>query len=176
MGDLFFTLIDSLHCVQEDIRRHGTERLFWKTKDNKLWPRNEPEISKGIASYLSIYGALKNFDITCETIAGTGKIDFYVVAPVADGLGKVAIETKKAESNDLVDGFKVQLPDYMKRIGTDYGIYLVYWLKSSGYQFPSQFDSYTQLEIEKLHPVPRANTMRTVGMNLAIEESPSLKT
>ena len=97
MGTFFSSVIDSIYCCQEDIRRHGGEKLFWKTVDKNVWhPINEPDISKGVATVLSIYGALKNFDVTCESVAGTGNIDFYVVAPVADGIGKIAIEAKKA--------------------------------------------------------------------------------
>lgn len=176
MDALFTTIIDSLHCCQEDIRRHGAERLFWNKSPEKNWkPLDEPDISRGVATFLSIYGALKNFDVTCEPIAGAGKMDFHVVAPVENSIRKIAIEAKKADSYDLVNGFKNQLPIYMHRVGTDYGIYLVYWLKSADYPFPEAYDSYANLEIEKLHPVPRTPTMRTVGMNLSRELPPSMQ-
>lgn len=173
--DVFFaTVIDSLHCCQEDIRRHGAERLFWNKSSKNSWkPLDEPDISRGVASFLSIYGALKNFDVTCESIAGTGRMDFHVVAQVADNIRKIVIEAKKADSDDLISGFKNQLPIYMQRVGTDYGIYLVYWLKSADYPFPSVYDIYGDLEIDKLHPIPRTVTIRTVGMNLSRELPPS---
>ena len=136
---------------------------------------NEPDITRGVATILSIYGALKNFDVTCESIAGNGRIDFYISAPVRDTIGKIAIEAKKAESSDLVSGFETQLPSYMQRIGTDYGIYLVYWLKSVDYPFPGQFDSYAALEIEKLHPLRRLPSVRTIGLNLSREMPPSMR-
>lgn len=175
--DVFFaTIIDALHCCQEDIRRHGAERLFWNKLPQKKWrPLDEPDISRGVASFLSIYGALKNFDVTCESIAGTGKMDFHVVAPVEQTIRKIVIEAKKADSDDLVHGFKTQLPIYMQRIGTDYGIYLVYWLKSADYPFPEAYEIYTNLEIEKLHPIPRTSSMRTIGMNLSRELPPSMQ-
>jgi hypothetical protein len=175
--DIFFaTIIDSLHCCQEDIRRHGAERLFWNKSPEKNWkPLDEPDISRGIASFLSIYGALKNFDVTCESIAGAGKMNFHVVAPVEQNLRKVVIEAKKADSDDLVNGFKTQLPLYMQRLGTDYGIYLVYWLKSADYLFPEAYETYANLEIDKLHPIARTAGMRTVGINLSRELPPSMQ-
>ena len=133
MDAFFSTVIDSIHCCQEDLRRHGAERLLWKKNEKNVWkPVAEPDISRGIASFLSIYGALKNFDVTCESVAGVGSMDFHIVAPVAvgDDLQKIAIEAKKAESDDLEKGFSTQLPIYMHRVGTNYGIYLIYWLKS----------------------------------------------
>jgi len=175
MGVFFTTLIDSLHCCQEDIRRHGAERLFWRKTEQKWKPINEPDISRGVASFLSIYGTLKNFDVTCESVAGTGSMDFHVVAPVRDGIGKIAIEAKKADSNDLIKGFTNQLPKYMNRIGTDYGIYLVYWLKSPDYPFPPKYDKYAEMEIELLHPIARPDTYRTIGMNFSKEASPSMQ-
>jgi hypothetical protein len=62
----------------------------------------------------------------------------------------------------------------MQRIGTDYGIYLVYWLKSSGYPFPKKYDKYADLEIEELHPIARPETIRTIGMNFSKEVNPSM--
>ncbi|MEN6623653.1 MAG: hypothetical protein ABFD50_19165, partial [Smithella sp.] len=92
--DIFFaTIIDSIHCCQEDIRRHGAERLFWNKLPQKKWkPLDEPDISRGIASFLSVYGALKNFDVSCESIAGAGRMDFHVVAPVEQTIRKIVIE------------------------------------------------------------------------------------
>jgi hypothetical protein len=174
MDTFFATVIDSFHCCQEDIRRHGSESLFWnKSTENGWEPINEPNISKGVASFLSIYGALKNFDVTCDPIVGRGKVDFYVVAPVENNIRKIAIEAKKAESDDLVSGFKTQLPAYMHRIGTDYGIYVIYWFKSADYPFPKKYDACINLEIEKLHPIHRPATVRIISMNFSRELPPS---
>ncbi len=175
--DMFFTtLIDSLHCCQKDIRRHGAERLLWKKTNKNVWkPVDEPDISRVVASFLSVYGALKNFDVTCESVAGVGSMDFHVVAPVGDILGKIAIEAKKAESADLVKGITTQLPIYMKRICTDYGIYLVYWLKSPDYPYPNKYNEYGELQIEVLNPIENAGTIRTIGMNLSKEANPSMQ-
>ncbi len=175
--DVFFTtLIDSLHCCQKDIRRHGAERLLWKKTNKNVWkPVDEPDISRYVASFLSAYGASKNFDVTCESVAGVGSMDFYVVAPVGDVLRKIAIEAKKAESADLVKGITTQLPIYMERICTDYGIYLVYWLKSPDYPYPNKYNEYGELEIEVLHPIARTGTIRTIGMNFSKEANPSMQ-
>lgn len=174
MDDFLATVVDSLYCCQEDIRRHGAERRLWNKVSEKNWaPIDEPEISRFTASFLSVYGIMKNFDVTCESVAGLGNMDFHIVAPVRNSIGKIAIEAKKAESNDLVKGFNTQLPIYMKRIGTNYGIYLVYWLKSPDYPNPSKYETYAELEIEKLHPIPRPDTIRTIGMNFSREAAPS---
>ena len=176
MNNLFSTVIDSLYCCQEDIRRYGIERSFWKEGEKEEWkPIDEPDISRTVASYLSIYGALKNFDVSCESIAGLGNMDFYISATVRSAIRKIVIEAKKANSEDLEKGLSSQLPNYMKRVGTDYGIYLVYWLKSPNYPYPKKYKVFAELEIEKLHPIQRPDTVRVICMNLSKELVPSLK-
>jgi hypothetical protein len=173
VDDLFVTVLDCLHLCEQDIRRHGCERFAFGKNGDRSRPLDEPEISRFVAGYLSSHGAARNFEVTCEPIAGSGNIDFYVLAPIHNaGLGKVAIEAKKAESPHLVRGFEVQLPQYMRRIGTTYGVYLTYWLRSDAYPYPEQH-SYPQLEIEKLHPVRRPPTVRTIGLDLSYGATPS---
>ena len=173
IDDLFGTVVDCLYLSNADIRRHGGEKFVWRKNGDATTPLDEPDISRYIASFLSAHGAAKNFDVTCESIAGTGNIDFYIVGPILDsGLGKIAIEAKKADSAKLVQGFQIQLPEYMARIGTNHGIYLVYWLQSALYPHPSQ-SNYAKLEIEKLRPIPRLPGVRTVGMNLSLGPTPS---
>jgi hypothetical protein len=172
-ADLFVTVLDCLHLCEADIRRHGGERFIWGKAGNGAKPLDEPEISRYVASFLSSHGAARNFDVTCEPIAGSGSVDFYIVAPiVGTGLAKIVIEAKKAESANLAQGLQTQLPEYMARIGTNHGIYLTYWLKSPDYPFPLR-SSYAQLEIKVLHPVPRGPNVRTVGLDLSLGPTPS---
>jgi hypothetical protein len=173
VDDLFATVVDAIHLSEADIRRHGGERFAWGKGGHASKPLDEPEISRLVAGFLSSHGGSKNFDVICESIAGAGNLDFYVSAPILNsGIGKIAIEAKKADSAQLIHGLEKQLPEYMARIGTYHGIYLTYWLKSEGYPYPSQA-SYAQLEIERLHPISRAPTVRTVGMNLSYGAIPS---
>jgi hypothetical protein len=171
--DLFVTVLDCLHLCEVDIRRHGAEKLAWGKGGNPDKPRDEPDISIYVASFLTAHGAIRNFDVTCEPIAGGGNVDFYVVAPtLGAGLAKVAIEAKKAESARLAHGLQVQLPEYMARVATTHGIYVTYWLKSPNYPYPPQA-SYAQLEIEVLHPIRRGPSVRTIGLNLSLGPTPS---
>jgi hypothetical protein len=176
IDDFFVTVLDCLHLCEQDIRRHGCERFAWGKHGNESRPLDEPEISRFVAGYLSSHGATRNFEVTCEPIAGSGNIDFYIVAPIHNaGLGKVAIEAKKAESAQLIHGLEVQLPQYMSRLGTTHGIYLTYWLRSNVYPYPHQ-QSYAELEINKLHPVSRPSTVRTIGLDLSYGATPSKHT
>lgn len=171
--DLFATVLDCLHLCEEDIRRFGGERFVWSKKVDPSRPLDEPEISRYVASFLASYGAARNFDVSCESTAGDGNIDFWIVAPVADsGLAKVAIEAKKADHANLTQGFSMQLPAYMSRLRASHGIFLVYWLKSPDYPHPTQ-SSYPELEIELLHPLPRAPGIRSISVDLSRAPTPS---
>ena len=171
--DLFATVLDCLHMCEEDIRRFGGERFVWGKKGDSGRPLDEPEISRYVASFLASYGAARNFDVSCESTAGDGNVDFWIVAPVTDsGIAKVAIEAKKADHPNLTQGFSVQLPAYMSRLKASHGIFLVYWLKSLDYQHPSQ-SSYSELEIELLHSLPRTPGVRSVSVDLSRAPIPS---
>jgi len=172
-GDVFSTVVDCLSLCEADIRRHGLEKSVWVDVGDQIKPIAEPEISRLVATLLSSHGAIRNFDVTCESIAGSGKVDFYVIAPVTGGgLARIPIEAKKAESSKFVHGFQTQLPEYMARIGTNYGVYLIYWLKSPRYPYPPQVDS-VALEIETLRSIPRSPCVRVISLNLSFEHSPS---
>ena len=173
--DLFTTVLDCVHLTEFDIRRHGNERFVWG-KDGELnRPRDEPDITRFVAGYLSTHAASRNFDVTCEPIAGGGNIDFYVVGATQGGLVRIAIEAKKADSSMYEHGFITQLPAYMSRIGTQYGIYLTYWLKSSDYPYPARHSKHQDLEVEVLHPIQRAPSIRTVGLDLSMGRTPGVR-
>jgi hypothetical protein len=171
--DLFTSVIDCIHLCEMDIRRHGAERFAWGKNNDANRPNDEPEISRLVATFLSVYGAARNFDVSCEPRAGSGNVDFWVVGPVhSSGLAKIAIEAKKADHSAYRQGFVAQLPEYMHRLGATHGIFLTYWLRSPGYPYPS-LPSYGDLEASVLHPLPRLPGVRTLGIDLSRGPTPS---
>jgi hypothetical protein len=171
--EFFSAVIDSLHLCEQDIRRMGGERFAWGKGGDRRQPLDEPEISRYVATLLASHGGSRNFDVTCEPVAGSGNLDFWLVAPVASaGLAKIAIEAKKADNPKLDQGLAVQLPEYMSRLGASHGVFLTYWLKSADYPYPRQH-SYAELEIEVLHPIFRAPGIRTISLDLSYGPTPS---
>jgi len=171
--ELFATILDCLHLVEEDIRRFGGERFVWGKNGVANRPFDEPEISRYVASFLAAYGAARNFDVSCESSAGDGNVDFWIAAPVEGaGMAKVVIEAKKANHANLAQGFSVQLPTYMSRLKASHGIFLVYWLKSPDYLYPSQM-CFPELEVELLHPLSRAPGIRSISIDLSRAPIPS---
>jgi hypothetical protein len=73
----------------------------------------------GIAS---AYCGANNLDLSPESNAGRGPVDFKI----SNGLrGKVLVEVKLTSNNQLLHGFEKQLPIYMQAEGAIKGIYLV---------------------------------------------------
>ena len=171
--DLFLSVLDCLYLCEADIRRMGSERFIWGKGGDPNRPLDEPEITRYVATFLASKGADRNFDVTCDPLAASGNVDFWIVGPVVSaGLAKIAIEAKKADHKDLAHGFTKQLPQYMARLGATHGIFLTYWLKSPNYPHP-KFTSYPELEVSVLHPLPRGPGVRTIGMDLSNGPSPS---
>lgn len=171
--ELFARVLDCLAFCERDIRRYGSERFLWQVDGDLISPLYEPEMTRFLSGFLGVYGAINGFEVSCESRAGGGDLDFCVYGHIEDvGLVTIAIEAKKADSRDVEHGFTRQLPEYMRRLNTRYGIFLVYWLRSDRYPHPVQ-ESYPEFEIAELHPLQRSGHVRTVGINLALDRAPS---
>lgn len=79
----------------------------------------------GIASS---YCSANNLDISPESDAGRGPVDFKFSG---GSKGKVLVEIKLTSNNQLQHGFELQLPIYLKAEGAQRGIYLV--IDNGGY-------------------------------------------
>lgn len=171
--EFYSRVVDCISFCERDIRRYGSEKFLWSVDGDAIRPLHEPEMTRFVASYLGLYGAINGFEVACESRAGGGDLDFCVYGHVEDiGLAKIAIEAKKANSPDVEHGFTRQLPAYMNRLETRYGIFLIYWLRSERYPHPTHA-TYQQFEINQLHPLTRLGHIRTVGINLSLDRSPS---
>jgi hypothetical protein len=130
-GQVFNVVIDALQALNEDISMTSDLAGFWDEQRDgnkvvKLIPKREPIITRHIESRLRDITLQKNIDIMREVEIGNSKLDLLFSAPLADGnTVKVCVEVKKAYAGDLAHGLSIQLPEYMRRLGTDYGVYCV---------------------------------------------------
>lgn len=130
-GQVFSVIIDALRTLNEEISITGDIGGFWDEQREgkrikKLEPKREPIITRHIESRLRDITLQKNVDIMRESQLGNSQLDLLFSAPLRDGTtAKICVEVKKAHADDLVHGLSVQLPEYMRKVGTDYGIYCV---------------------------------------------------
>lgn len=138
-GQVFDVIMDALRTVNEEISRTDDIAGFWDeqregNRIKKLEPKREPTITRHIESRLRDITLQKNIDIAREIELGSSKLDLLFSAPMDSGnTAKICVEVKKAHADDLVHGLAVQLPEYMRRVETEYGIYCVLYF---GTEYP----------------------------------------
>jgi hypothetical protein len=147
-GEVFNVVIDALQALNEDISITSDLAGFWDEQRDgnkvvKLIPKREPIITRHIESRLRDITLQKNIDIMREVEIGNSKLDLLFSAPLADGSTvRVCVEVKKAHASDLAHGLSIQLPEYMRRLGTDYGVYCVIYF---GKDYQHQVESFKDL-------------------------------
>lgn len=104
---------------------------FWDTirDGNKIISRNpkhETEIHPQIRLLLEDLEIQRCWTISPEHPTGSGFLDFLITGKLADGRNAhICVEFKRAHASDLAHGLFTQLPEYMDRKRTDYGVYCV---------------------------------------------------
>jgi hypothetical protein len=89
-------------------------------------PKRETDIHPQIRLLLYDFELLKNLQVIPEYPIGSGRLDFLVSGhTVAGRVVNVCIEFKLGHATDLAHGIAKQLPEYMARRTTDFGIFCV---------------------------------------------------
>lgn len=147
-GEVFNVVIDALQALNEDVSITSDSAGFWDEQREgnrivKLIPKREPIITRHIESRLRDITMQKNIDIMREVEVGNSILDLLFSAPLASGSTvKVCVEVKKAHARDLAHGLSVQLPEYMRRLGTDFGVYCVIYF---GEDYQHQVEPFEEL-------------------------------
>lgn len=94
--------------------------LLWNEKLNK--PKPESALQTLMYGFTKAYGMLLNIDITRESNAGSGPVDFKY----SQGYQKrVLIETKLVSNSRYWNGLTKQLPQYMLAEGIEKGVFVL---------------------------------------------------
>lgn len=89
-------------------------------------PKPEAQLSDMLGELLRHLDPVKRISLQREVQYGSGRVDLLASAVLDGGaVGRVCIEVKRSTHDDLEHGLEVQLPEYMKRAGTDYGLFVV---------------------------------------------------
>jgi len=60
-----------------------------------------------------------------EVRRGDGIIDFFIIGPESK---IIVIETKMSDDDDYLDGIKNQLPEYLERVKSKHGFFVVFYI------------------------------------------------
>ncbi len=168
--DFLNILSEGIVHVNKNIQAANSHRSFWDIqKGQSPIPKKEPQSMAGIAALLQDHSLISGYELVQESSAGAGRLDLRAIAPKkSGGFINICIEAKNAHSNDLKHGLTDQLPEYMERVGSDYGIYLVLWYKCKYFQKP--VNDLFAWELTKLKPLQNINIVK---FDLSLPLNPS---
>jgi hypothetical protein len=119
-----FTPYDIVKTICEHfkslIENNGLFKLIYE--NDKVTVRHESVPQKLFFAVSQIFCIANNIDVSPETNSGAGSVDFKFSVGFNQ---KITVELKYSKSNNLIDGFKLQLDAYNKAEQTDKSIYLV---------------------------------------------------
>ncbi len=175
-AEFFGVFIESLRQAEKVIHDTNSYSLFWDRQHSKrairrMVPKREPVAMSGVAAFIQDQSIIAGYQIIKESGAGSGSLDLRAIATLTTGeIITVCVEGKNAQSTDIEHGITDQLPEYMRRTGASYGIYLVLWYKCELYPKPNESGLELTLRLTKLRPW---ETIVVEQFDLAIPLSPS---
>jgi hypothetical protein len=107
--------------------------------DDRSRPKRESAAQLLFFGLASAYCEANNLDLSPESNAGRGPVDFKMSRGFN---GKVLVEVKLTSNSQLAHGFEAQLPIYQRAEGTQKGIYLVI---DNGRTSDGRMDSFKEL-------------------------------
>jgi hypothetical protein len=157
-----------IQTSQIKINQTGSHIAFWNTikqgaKIIDRKPKDETELHSILFSHFFDFCLKNGITVRQEVQRPIGNIDFLFEAIVNDKILSVPCEVKKNHSPDLEHGLKMQLPTYMKHIGSNFGVYLI--LSFSGDKWkkgPTLSDS-----IISLSKLNKNINIRLIGIDLS---------
>lgn len=140
-GDVLNVVASAFQKLGDEISRLNDTAGFWDEcreghKVTTVVPKREPLVTRHIEGLLRDVTLQKGINIHRELELGNSKLDLLMSAPLANGeMCNICVEVKKAHAKDLAHGLCEQLPEYMRRLGTDHGVFCVL---SYGQKYPHQ--------------------------------------
>ncbi len=101
------------------VENNGLSRLLYQSAGK---PKKEDAAQLLFYGIAECYCEANNLDLTRETNAGRGPVDFKISSGYQ---GRVLVETKLSTNSRLVHGFETQLEEYLAAEKTKYSIYLI---------------------------------------------------
>jgi len=170
--DFVSVLSEAFRHVERKIKDTNSIKIYWEqSAKGPLVPRPEPQVMTNIAALLEDHSLVAGYQLIRESAAGSGRVDLRAIAPLANGgTLTVCIEGKHAHVDSVEHGIVAQLPEYMRRTGADFGIYLVLWFQSADFNRPK--DSALDLRLA-LHGSRPWNNILVEILDLSLPLPPS---
>ncbi len=149
--------------VKQNIENHGDYQYLWTIgKDKNPKPCKETECQPYIFNHLRAFFDFMGIQISRESISSNGEIDFLVSYRNNDHkLLKICVELKLAHAQNVENGIKFQLPQYMKGERCNYGIFVALWFKGDQCNKPLKYETPQELHsfLDKEKLIKRIKTI-----------------
>ena len=128
---LFASVVEQLQLLDEKIIDLGANDGFWDVSYDgsriaDTLPKRETGIHPQIRLLLADLELQRGITIVPEHPIGGGNLDFLFSGRTTSGqIVNICVEFKLAHSEKLAHGIEKQLPEYMARKKSDFGIYVV---------------------------------------------------
>jgi hypothetical protein len=156
--------------LKKAIELGGLHQTFWNTNGQ---PISEPEAQPIIYNQLRFIAEIKGINVSRETVAADGSLDFFLYYCKNDKPMKVCVELKNAHHQNLEHGINTQLPLYIKDVGKNEGIFLVLWYKCDGFRKPIKYTSIQELEESLVQEVPSGQLIKVMVVDCTKKLPPS---
>jgi hypothetical protein len=137
-----FSLITK--TVKRSIELGGMYRNLWDAELKK--PISEPLAQRLLFNQLRYLTEIKGINISRETVAANGSLDFFFQYTKDSKALRVCVELKNAHHEKADCGNNTQLIEYIKDTGYKQGIYLVLWYKGKNFEEPKNYSSIELLQ------------------------------
>lgn len=125
--NLFQYIKDLLNYIESESKNKNLANLFW---ENNV-PMNETQIQVVLENIIDAYFNNEEFDITRESLVGSGKIDFKFYRNKNE---KILFEIKKANNSHLKYGYENQIIRYMKSWHCKNAFYIIICFTDDDYK------------------------------------------
>ena len=187
--EVYETVLEQLQNLRDKIINTDAKNGYWDVsysgrKIVARSPKRETDILPQILGHLYDLQFTHSIQVIPEYQIGSGRLDFLLSARTENNCEvKICVEFKLAHSDDLGHGLKTQLPEYMERAMTDFGVYCVLYF---GPKYPHSsaklavpgFDSVDgslDLELAVLASSTGITYLKTVLFDVSDRPAPSKK-
>ncbi len=157
--------------VKKAIELRGLNKTLWEEDS----PIKETDAQPIIFNLIKAIGEIKGIQISRETIAANGSLDFHCSYTHNGKLLKSCVELKNAHHPEIIHGISSQLPKYILDEGNRYGVFLVLWYKNKNFNKPTKYNSVIELHDELKKSLPRKFKIEIEIIDCNIKQSPSKK-
>lgn len=132
--------------IQSKVYDKGSVSQFWNGKR----PKSEPELQPVLETLMSDQALDRKIDVHREVKAAGGELDFLFTGALQDGTSvRLPIECKLAHASDIEHGISTQLPEYMRALGCEFGVYYVLNFRGREWSKPTDTDGELLLRLTK---------------------------